>query len=49
MPDPDAAEQMNDLLRGTETVHDDDAPAPTAMGAFLQDRLRDARDAASKR
>lgn len=49
MADPAGTDEMNDLLRGTETVHDEDVPAPTAMGAFLQDRLRDARDAASKR
>jgi len=50
MADPEGTDEMNDLLRGAETVHDEDAPeAPTAMGAFLQDRLRDARDAASNR
>jgi len=49
MADPEGTDEMNDLLRGAETVHDEDVPAPTAMGAFLQDRLRDARGAASKR
>jgi len=52
MAEPDdGAEQMNDLLHGTETLHHDPqhpAPLPT-MAAFLQARLREARDAATKR